>query len=232
MKNRISKLLIFLIIFSLTITGCKTFGKAASTRTYGFQPPIKQLYWGMPLNKIEKVLSIKNGVDGVVYSYEKPVTIIKLKNKVKEFGCKATIYLEVYDKPKEKWFPYQSSYLSSVSLIYKNSEGKTVKENIEKQYDKVGKDSVDFLGNNCTTWESEDKIKDLSQNDKKNLKEFWKVVDEHTKSTKNFPATSIAQNDNEEINSITFVNSKKDTKVTFTGNIAVQLNQLDKHKLK
>jgi hypothetical protein len=212
------------------ITGCKIDGRVASTRKYGFQPPINKLYWGMSLDEIEKVLSIKNGVDGVVYIYNKPTTIIKLKHKIRKFGYKATVYMEIFDKTEKGWFPYKSSYLTNVTLVYNKVDAKKVKDNIIKEYNNNGNDWVNVLKNDCTTWLSDDKIKDIKPDEKKKLENLWKIIDEHSYKTNNIPILSAVKDENKSINTIVLENSKKGVSVSFAGETAVQINQVIKHK--
>jgi hypothetical protein len=80
----------------------------------------------MTIDDIEKVLKIQNGVDGVVYNYDKPTTIIVLKDKIKAFGYKATVSLEVFEEANQSdgdWPPYKSSYLANVYLNYDEIDG-------------------------------------------------------------------------------------------------------------
>lgn len=230
MRNRVFKFFIFLCVITMFITGCKIDGRVASTRKYGFQPPINKLYWGMSLDEIEKVLSIKNGVDGVVYIYNKPTTIIKLKHKIRKFGYKATVYMEIFDKTEKGWFPYKSSYLTNVTLVYNKVDAKKVKDNIIKEYNNNGNDWVNVLKNDCTTWLSDDKIKDIKPDEKKKLENLWKIIDEHSYKTNNIPILSAVKDENKSINTIVLENSKKGVSVSFAGETAVQINQVIKHK--
>ncbi|MGN6713231.1 hypothetical protein [Anaerocolumna jejuensis] len=128
MKKKLCVVLIFLFIICLFAGGFIVKRNYTSTVKYGFQPPVDKLYWGMPLTKIEKALSIKNNVNGVVYNYNEPVTTIKLNNKIKVFGYYADVSLDVYDKPKAEWYPYKSTYLADIKLIYDNMDGKKIKD--------------------------------------------------------------------------------------------------------
>lgn len=225
MKKKICIFLTFLFIICFLITGFLINNNNTSTRKYGFQPPINNLYWGMPLTKIEKTLKIKNNINVVVYNYNEPVTTIKLNNKIKVFGYYADVSLDVYDKPKAEWYPYKSTYLADIKFIYDDIDGKKIKENISKKYNN-GNDWVDLLKNNCTTWLSKDKIKDIKPSIKKELQNYWNIIDEHSTSTDNNTLYSIKKEENESINKIVLVYSDKGAVLSFSGETALQINQI------
>lgn len=232
MNKKIFIFLVILSIISVFVIGCNNKNNVTSTREYGFQPPIDKLYWGMPLDKIEKLLKIKSGVDGVVYNYEKPVTTIILKEKIEVFGYNATVSLKVYDKPNEEWYPYKSSYLGSIILTYEDIDGQKIKDNINEKYKNTGNDWVDTLKNKCTTWLSDDEIKDIKPSIKEELQNYWFIIDEHEHSnTKNYNSLhSIKKEEDESINNIVLVYSDKGAVVTFNGDTAYQINQIITNK--
>ncbi len=232
MNKKIFIFLVILSIISVFVIGCNYKNNVTSTREYGFQPPIDKLYWGMPLDKIEKFLKIKSGVDGVIYNYEKPVTTIILKEKIEVFGYNATVSLKVYDKPNEEWYPYKSSYLDSIILTYEDIDGQKIKDNIIEKYNNTGNDWVDTLKNKCTTWLSDDKIKDIKPSIKEELQNYWSIIDEHEHSnTKNYNSLhSIKKDEDQSINNIVLVYSDKGAVVTFNGDTAYQINQIITNK--
>ncbi|BCN29596.1 hypothetical protein [Anaeromicropila herbilytica] len=224
MRHNIVTPFILFCSICLLLTGCTIHNKAPSQRKYGFQPPMKELYWGMSLEEIEKTLNIKNGVDGVTYDYEKPITIVTLKNKIKEFGYNATVSLEICDKPSEDWFPYKSSYLTYVSLTYKNVDGNKIKDHINKLYG-TGNDWVDIRKTTCTTWLSGDKIKDIKPDVKKKLKNYWDLLAKHLDYPKNGSISPVKKS-NDAVNYITLRYSKEGAGVSFSGDTTVQINQI------
>lgn len=232
MNKKILISLVILCFISALVIGCSIKSNVTSTREYGFQPPIDKLYWGMPLDKIEKLLKIKSGVDGVVYNYDKPVTTIVLKDKIEVFGYKATVSLKVSDKPNEEWYPYKSSYLDSIILTYEDIDGQKIKDNINEKYNSTGNDWVDTLKNKCTIWLSDDKIKDINPSIKEELQNYWSIIDEHEHSSaKNYNSLhSIKKDDDESINNIVLVCSDKGAVVTFNGDTAYQINQIIANK--
>lgn len=224
--------LFFICIISVLIIGYYIKSHVPFTSRYGFQPPIDKLYWGMSLDQIEKTLKIQNGVDGVVYNYQEPITTIRLKDKKEVFGYYAAVSLDVYDKSNEEWYPYKSSYLNSVILTYADIDGSKIKDIIIKLYNNTGKDWVDSLGNNCMTWLSDDEIKDIKPGIKKELQNYWNIIDEHEYSSdKNYNSLhSIKKDDNESINNIVLEYSGKGAVLTFNGDTALQINQIITHK--
>ncbi|SHK24029.1 hypothetical protein SAMN02745136_02045 [Anaerocolumna jejuensis DSM 15929] len=229
MKKKLCVLLVFLFIVCLFAGGFIVKRNYTSTVKYGFQPLVDKLYWGMPLTKIEKALSIKNNADGVVYSYNNPVTTINLNKKIKVFGYYAAVSLEVYDKPREEWYPYKSTYLAGVKLTYDDMDGKKIKDNIIKEYKSDGNDWIDLLKNNCTTWLSSDKVKDIKPGMKKELQNYWNMLDEHSSSAENNSLFSIKKDENESINKLLLVYSDKGAVVSFSGETALQINQIATH---
>ncbi len=105
MKNSASKYILIISIVTIAIAGCSKDANRCAKNTYGFQPPIDKLYWGMSLEEIEDTLSIQDGVDNVVYNYDKPITTIILPEKINKFGYKATVYLQLCDAPGDTAIP-------------------------------------------------------------------------------------------------------------------------------
>ena len=206
--------------------GCNIRSKVTPTREYGFQPPIDKLYWGMSLDNIEKVLKIQNGVDGVVYNYDKPITRITLKDKVEVFGYKATVSLEIYDKIDQDWYPYKSSYLNCIILTYDGIDGEKIKDNIINNNNSTGNDWVDLRKYNCTTWLSEDQINDIKPNIKKKLTDLWNLTDERTRVKGDVTTFSVKKDENESINDMLLIYSDKDAVVKYNGDTAVLINKI------
>ncbi|WMJ85992.1 hypothetical protein [Anaerocolumna sp. MB42-C2] len=221
MKKAFKVVCIYFILICLT-TGCEKIDDGNSYKAYGFQPPIEKLYWGMSLDEIEEVLSIQEGVDGVVYKYEKPVTTIILADKIKKFGYDATVYLEVNDAVEADWFPFKTSYLNYVKLIYSDIDGKKLKDNMIKEFDASGTDWVDLLKNNCTKWESKEKISDLKPDVLSKLKEYWSAIDKHSETA----VSSISKTDDERINIVSLtLNNSGAALVSYKGDTAVIINK-------
>ena len=157
MRKRLLCGIILINIIIIALAGCKKASSNNLYNKYGFQPPIKELYWGMTISEIEAGLSIKNGVDNIVYNYEKPQTTIILPTRLNKFGYDATVHLEVHDSIDEEWFPFHSSFLNEVKLIYTNIDTEKLTDNIIKETKDSGNEWINAAGNTCITWKSKNK---------------------------------------------------------------------------
>jgi hypothetical protein len=224
LKNSASKFILIISIIAITIAGCNKDTNRYAKNTYGFQPPIDKLYWGMSLEEIEDTLSILDGVDNVVYNYDKPITTIILPEKINKFGYKAKVYLQICDAPDDDGLPYKSSYLIDIKLIYTDIDVQKLKENMIEDFNDFGEDKVSIIYKKCTTWQSKDKIGDLETEIFNKLQNYWKLVDKHHKDLSQF---SVAKSEKKSINTVLLTYGKKDSAmIIYEGDTAIPINKI------
>ncbi|GEM_PF-3623983 len=230
MKNNIVIFFGLLIIIITIFSGCTKGENTRLQNKYGFQPPIDKLYWGMSLDEIEKTLSIQNGEEGVIYNHENLMTSITLSEKIIEFGYEATVTIDIQDAIDEEWFPYSSSSLSDVKLIYTDIDTQKLKENMIKEFGDSGRDRMLLVNNECTTWESIDKISSLDPEILSKLEEYWRILNKHNEEGTTY---SAEKSEEESINIVTLTLGKLNSAmITYQGDTAVPINKvcIDKSK--
>lgn len=215
---------LFLLILSFSITGCSNENKKSSVYKYGIQPPMDKLYWGMTVSEIEKALSIKDGVDGVSYKKEGSGTTIILPNQLNLFGYHVSARLEINDPPQQDWMPFKTESLYSIKLLFTDIKKQDLKDKLNDKFENQGRDWTSLKNNSCTTWESKDKVSDLSSNELDKLKSYWNTLSEHTDKFSPAKENSVDASINSVVLSINPAGT--DASLTYNADTALIINKL------
>jgi len=223
MLKKYVKYILITLLLILNLIGCEKQESTYNFKQYGFQPPVKGLYWGMPTNELKEVPSLKEKLKDATYETYDDETTITLSDKMKKFGYPASVVIKIDPAIEQGWYPYHTDSLRSIQFVYTNVDSDKLKKNMMKEFGQKGNDWTQIVTNYaCTTWESKDEIKDMTKEDIEKWNALMKLIDQHQGASKHKASDNY-------INKVilTIPKDKTVASVEYDGYIACTINKLN-----